>query len=106
MTFHVTKVVDMLADAIHEGKRFVSSCGGTRSGKTYAALYCLYVKACKDDMAKTPTITSVVSETFPHLRRGAIRDFQTILGSSWKDERWSKTDCTYTLPNGYTLMNI
>ena len=100
MTFHVTRVCDMLATAISKNERFVSSCGGTRSGKTFAALYCLYVKACKD---QTPTITSVVSETFPHLRRGAIRDFQAILGDLWQDDWWSKTDCTYTLPNGSVI---
>jgi len=78
--------------------RFVSSCGGTRSGKTYACLEYLYKVA-----AITPnTITSVVSETFPHLKRGAIRDFQTILVNlgAWDDSLWSKGDSVYALPNG------
>ena len=78
--------------------RFVSSCGGTRSGKTYACLEYLYKLA-----AITPnTITSVVSETFPHLKRGAIRDFQAILVNlgAWDDSFWSKGDSVYALPNG------
>ena len=94
---HYTDVCYMLADAIQATSRFVSSCGGTRSGKTYSALQCLYIKACKDTH---PTVTSVVSETYPHLKRGAIRDFQMLLADNWDDEAWNKTDCIYVLPNG------
>lgn len=77
--------------------RYVSSCGGTRSGKTFSDLQLLIHYASHD---KTPTITSVVSETLPHLKRGAIRDFQTILGDAFDDSAWNKTDCVYRFPNG------
>jgi len=48
----------------------------------------------------TPTLTSIVSQTFPHLRKGAMRDFQSIMQEHgyWEDRRWSKTDYTYTFP--------
>lgn len=83
--------------AIAETERFVSSCGGTRSGKTFANLQALFELALQDEV---PTLTSVVSETFPHLKRGAIRDFCDMLGD-WYDERaWNKSDSIYTLPNG------
>ena len=92
-----TPTYERMIDALARTSRFVSSCGGTRSGKTFAALQVLWLIAAR---SKSPLVISVVSETFPHLRRGAIRDFQMILGEHWKEEWWSKTDCTYTLPNG------
>lgn len=92
-----TPVYDRLVDAVARTDRFVSSCGGTRSGKTFANLQLIYKLALAD---KRPTITSVVSETFPHLKRGAIRDFAEVLGSLFDAEAWSKGDSVYTLPNG------
>ena len=87
-------------DAIIGTDRFVSSCGGTRSGKTYANLQCVFELAAQD---KQPTITSVVSETFPHLKRGAIRDFQIAIGDYWNEKCWSKGESVYTLPNGSVI---
>lgn len=95
-----TPVYRRLLEAIGRTDRFVSSRGGTRSGKTYAALEAVYKLACCD--AK-PTITSVVSETFPHLKRGAIRDFQNVLGDYWDEACWSRGESIYTLPNGSVI---
>lgn len=41
---------------------------------------------------------SVVSETFPHLKRGAIRDFLDIMQTHqyFKESSWNKTDFIYT----------
>lgn len=95
-----TPVYRRLLEAIGRTDRFVSSRGGTRSGKTYAALEAVYKLACCD---ATPTITSVVSETFPHLKRGAIRDFQNVLGDWWDESCWSRGESIYTLPNGSVI---
>lgn len=92
-----TPVYYKTQDAIFRTDRFVSSCGGTRSGKTFAMLQCLFEIAVQDE---EPTITSVVSETFPHLKRGAIRDFQDVLGDYWDEKCWSKGESIYRLPNG------
>jgi len=48
------------------------------------------------------TLTSVVSESFPHLKRGAIRDFLNIMeGHGYYSEgRWNRTDCVYTFETG------
>ena len=45
---------------------------------------------------------SVVSETFPHLKRGAIRDFQNIMEAHnyWKVKNWNKTNSVYTFETG------
>ena len=58
-------------------KRIKIVQGGTSAGKTYGILPILIDRA-----AKTPnTEISVVSESIPHLRRGALRDFLKIMKS-------------------------
>lgn len=74
-------------------------CGGTSAGKTISILMILITKAHRD---KVPTLTSVVSESFPHLKRGAIRDFKNIMQGRnyWDDKRWNATDSVYTFETG------
>lgn len=103
---YTTKVFDMTSEAWLKKPRYISSCGGTRSGKTFSILQLLYlVLVGEEKRGDKPTITSVCSESMPHLKRGAIRDFKTILQSDnlWNDERWSETDKTYTFGNGSVL---
>ena len=95
-----TPVYYKTMDAICRTDRFVSSCGGTRSGKTFANLQAIFEIAIQD---KRPTLTSVVSETFPHLKRGAIRDFPVAIGDYYDPRSWNKSDSTYTLPNGSVI---
>lgn len=91
-----TPVYYKTMDAICRTGRYVSSCGGTRSGKTFANLQAVFELAAQD---KSPTLTSVVSETFPHLKRGAIRDFPLALGEYYDDKCWNKSESIYTLPH-------
>lgn len=82
--------------------RYISNRGGTRSGKTYSLLQLLHMLIPKAD--KAGDISSVVSETMPHLKRGAMRDFERILGVPLKDNpNWNATDFVYTYPNGAKL---
>lgn len=80
-------------------KRIRIVCGGTSASKTISILLYLISLAQTD---KNPTLTSVVSESFPHLRRGAMRDFLNIMQAHgyYKDDAWSKTDYTYTFETG------
>lgn len=73
--------------------------GGTSAGKTIAILCVLIDKAQRD---KVGTLTSVVSESIPHLKRGCIRDFKNILKQQqyWKDANWNGTDSIYTFETG------
>jgi phage terminase large subunit len=73
--------------------------GGTSASKTVSIMMYLIAKAQKDEV---PTLTSVVAESFPHLRRGAMRDFELILKGHdyWKDSLWDKTNSIYTFENG------
>lgn len=50
-------------------------------------------------------LISVVSESFPHLEDGAIRDFQSIMKSQeyWKDERWHGTKHEYRFETGSVI---
>lgn len=89
-------------DALKTGKRYISNRGGTRSGKTYSLLQLLYVLIEQKDGAGD--VTSVVSETMPHLKRGAIRDFESIIGHPLRnDDCWNATDCVYTFQSGARL---
>lgn len=73
--------------------------GGTSAGKTISIEQLLIDDAQSDTK---PTLTSIVSETFPHLKKGAIRDFKNIMMEHgyWKDDRWNATDSVYTLETG------
>lgn len=73
--------------------------GGTSASKTFSILLFLIAKAQLD---KTPTLTSIVSESVPHLKRGAIRDLMNILQAQgyWKDKNWNGTDSIYTFETG------
>jgi phage terminase large subunit len=56
-----------------------------------------------DQAAKTELKEiSVVSESIPHLRRGAIKDFKKIMFETgrWRAEGWNSTLLTYRFSNG------
>ena len=72
--------------------------GGTAAGKTIAVLL-LFIDHAQ---SSKNNIASVVSETLPHLRRGAIRDFLNIMEEHgyYKDDRWNKSEMIYTFETG------
>ncbi len=80
-------------------KRIRAVPGGTSAGKTISILQILIDMAQRDTV---PTLTSIVSESFPHLKRGAIKDFLDIMKvqAYYKDDRWNRTDYTYTFETG------
>ena len=86
--------------------RYISSCGGTRSGKTYSILQTFILALVEEvNKGKPASINSVVSESMPHLQRGAIRDFKQIMEVEglWEDARWNETQHTYSWSNGSIL---
>jgi phage terminase large subunit len=72
--------------------------GGTSAGKTFGILPLLINKASKKPLLEI----SVVAESIPHLKRGAMKDFKKIMVQTnrWFDERWNATDFKYTFANG------
>ena len=97
-----TRTFEKIAAALADAPRYIDSRGGARSGKTISALQLLILLARAD---ASPTITSVVSESLPHLKRGAIRDFRAIMEEEgwWNEDRWNKTDCIYSFPSGSVI---
>jgi len=79
-------------------KRIRGVSGGTSASKTISILLWLIDYAQSVD----GKIMSVVSESFPHLKRGAIRDFMDILEEHgyFKRNSWNKTDYIYTFETG------
>lgn len=73
--------------------------GGTSSSKTISILLHLIDLAQRDE---SPTLTSVISESLPHLKRGAVRDFKNIMKGHkyWKEANWSETNKMYTFETG------
>ncbi len=100
MQITTTKVFEQNAAAWlarKQGVRRALNEGGTSSSKTYSILQLLILIA---EHAKTPGfLISAVSESVPHLKRGAMRDFQNILGDDFDSARWNKTDSIYSWPN-------
>ena len=94
-----TGTFDKLCAALRSKPRYIDNRGGARSGKTVGELQLAALLSLKD---KRPTVTSVVSESLPHLKRGAIRDFTWVLQDMglWDERRWNKTDCIYSFPSG------
>lgn len=94
--FSITTATKKIA-ALKKRIRIVQ--GGTSAGKTIGILEVLIDLAQRD---KTSTLTSIVSESFPHLKRGVVRDFLNIMETQgyFVPERWNKTDYTYTFETG------
>src|SRR3990167_11518144 len=80
-------------------KRIRAVQGGTAASKTVSIILYLIDLAQKD---KKATLTSIVSESFPHLKRGSIRDFLSIMEEHkyFVPDRWNKTDYVYTFETG------
>ena len=72
--------------------------GGSSSSKTFSIIP-LLIHYAKSNPNKE---ISIVSESIPHLRRGAIRDFVKIM--EWVGimdyNLWNKSTLTYNFPNG------
>lgn len=73
--------------------------GGTSASKTVSIMLYLIASSQCD---KNPTLTSVVAESFPHLRRGAMRDFLMIMKEHgyFKEALWDKTNSVYNFETG------
>lgn len=92
-----TRVFEDVLQAWIDRKRGILLEGGTRSTKTYSVMQFLHVVS---GAAKSPLLTSVISESLPHLKLGAIRDYFNVLGlSQANDPQWSRTDFIRKYPN-------
>jgi len=79
-------------------KRIKVIPGGSSAGKTYGILPILIDKAINTPLSEI----SVVSESVPHLRKGALKDFLKIMKATGRyiDANFNRTFMTYTFVNG------
>jgi phage terminase large subunit len=75
--------------------------GGTSAGKTFGILPVLIDKAIR----YPNTEVSVVAESIPHLRRGALKDFLKVMKwtNRYIDEQFNKSLLTYQFKNGSVI---
>lgn len=95
MTFVRTTAINKL---LKLKKRIRGVPGGTSAGKTFGI-----IPIEIDYAAKNPnTETSIVSESIPHLRRGALKDFESIMRNTgrWVEGSFNKALLKYTFANG------
>lgn len=75
-------------------KRIRAVAGGTSASKTISILVWIidYAQSTRNELV------SVVSESYPHLEKGAMLDFENIMKAHgyWDDSRWHATKHTYT----------
>jgi len=82
-------------------KRIKIIQGGTSASKTYSILAVLINKA-----VTIPSLEiSIVAETIPHLRRGALKDFIKILKwtNRFNENQFNKSLLTYEFKNGSVI---
>ena len=95
-----SRILKLNADALQSGKyRIIANKGGTRSTKTWSLLQLMLIIATTQKV-----IISIVSESMPHLRKGAMRDMDKILENAHlvedKHYQRNRTENTITFPNG------
>jgi phage terminase large subunit len=96
--YQVTTTFQKIANL---NKRIRIVQGGSSAGKTIALILYLidYAQSHKD---KT---ISIVSHSLPHLKKGGIKDFLSIMQEHgyYKDDSWNKTNFTYKFETGSTI---
>lgn len=85
-------------EAYHGKWPIICNEGGSRSSKSYSIVQLLITIACKHPQQRI----SIVSHSLPHIKRGAYRDFKTIMEDwgMWDDSSFSFTDFIYRFKNG------
>ena len=75
--------------------------GGTSSSKTFSIIPLLINHAIQNPLSEI----SIVSESVPHLKRGALKDFKKIMNwtGNFIPSKLNRTDMIYTFSNGSTI---
>lgn len=98
MKLNLTRIYEENTQAWLSGKRRALNEGGSASSKTFSILQLLILIA---QHSKSKLLISIVSESLPHLKRGAMRDFFRILDESPDNNpRYNKTEHVYHAGNG------
>lgn len=92
---NITTAIDKIESL---NKRIKIIQGGTSAGKTYSVLVLLITKACTYSNIEI----SIVAESIPVLRRGAIKDFLRIMKENGRylEEHFNRSLLRYEFSNG------
>lgn len=84
-------------------KKIRAVAGGTSASKTISIL--IWMIDYAQNQEHKNEIMSIVSESFPHLRMGAILDFQIIMKDRgyWDEARWNESNHFYLFETGVKL---
>ena len=95
MEFNLTNVA-LRNDAafFNPQKRIAINEGGTSSSKTFSIIQILTLY-CQRQPVNKSLIVSVVSESLPHLRKSALRDWFKIMGNDFDRNKWNATELIY-----------
>lgn len=98
MNYKMTRAVDKL---LAMKKKIRDVRGGTGAGKSVGILMWDIDYAQSHDKK----IIDVVSESYPHLEQGVVREFKNVMMDRryWRDERWNGTKNIYTFETGTTM---
>lgn len=85
-------------------KRIRAVCGGTSASKTISILVWIIDYAQSNRFKKA----DIMSESYPHLEDGAIKDFKGIMVDRgyWDDENWNETKHLYRFETGTVVKFI
>lgn len=97
----ITTALKKLKPLFTSQKQYLIVQGGMRAGKTFPIMM-LIISWCQTYGNK---VASVAGISYPHLAKGAIRDFQAIMKNAgiWEPERWNGSAKTYTFANDTIL---
>lgn len=95
MAYAITTAVKRIR-SIKKRKKVIQ--GSSSAGKTIAILIILIDMCIK----RIGLEVSVISESVPHLKKGALKDFKKIMKGTgrWIDKNYNATDRIYTFTNG------
>lgn len=95
MNLEFGKTTSFIKHWLLRNKRILISQGAGRSGKTFSILQLMILTAYWNPNANLKF--SIVSNTLPRLRKGAIRDFQTIMIDTglWDNKNWNRSESIY-----------
>jgi len=84
-------------------KRIRAVSGGTAASKTFSIIIWL-IDYCQSSKNRNK-IATVVSESYPHLEKGAMVDFKNIMKDRnyWSDDRWNGSRHSYEFEVGNKL---
>lgn len=91
------KAVTATTKLLALNKRIKAVAGGTSASKTISILLILIDKCQVAANKNQQLLVSVVSESLPHLKRGALRDFINIMEGHgyYKESQYNRTDFSY-----------